>query len=101
MAKFYFLMVLLVVLIQPVRADVLVLVHGYMADARSWDVSGVNQVLALPVPVGVNLVIDLGIFGLAYILIWLALPGGRAATELILGFVRDLRPGSGTTPDTE
>jgi pimeloyl-ACP methyl ester carboxylesterase len=36
----------LLMLLQPVRADVLVLVHGYMADARSWEVSGVNPVLA-------------------------------------------------------
>ncbi len=46
MTRFTCLIGLLAVLIQPVRADVLVLVHGYMADARSWDLSGVNQVLA-------------------------------------------------------
>lgn len=41
-----FLMGFLVLLMQPVRADVLVLVHGYMSAASAWDVSGVNQVLA-------------------------------------------------------
>jgi len=46
MARFSFLMGLLVLLVQPVRADVLVLVHGYMSDARTWDISGVTQVLA-------------------------------------------------------
>ena len=46
MAKFSLLIGLLALLVQPVRADVLVLVHGYMADASSWDVNGVNQVLA-------------------------------------------------------
>jgi triacylglycerol lipase len=46
MTKIIFLIGLLAMLMQPVRADVVVLVHGYMADARSWDVSGVNQALA-------------------------------------------------------
>ncbi len=46
MARFHFLIGLLVLLVQPVRADVLVLVHGYMSDASSWDANGVNQVLA-------------------------------------------------------
>lgn len=46
MKKFAFLVGLLAMLVQPVRADVLVLVHGYMADARTWDTSGVNAVLA-------------------------------------------------------
>ena len=31
---------------QPVRADVLVLVHGYMSDSRTWEVHGVLPVLA-------------------------------------------------------
>jgi len=30
----------------PLRADVLVLVHGYLGSARSWDESGVTAVLA-------------------------------------------------------
>lgn len=47
MTRFSVLVGLLALLMQPVRADVLVLVHGYMADARSWDVSGVNQALAV------------------------------------------------------
>ena len=41
-----FLIGLLALLAQTVQADVLVLVHGYMADARSWEASGVNRVLA-------------------------------------------------------
>jgi pimeloyl-ACP methyl ester carboxylesterase len=40
------LWVLLAVLVQPVRADVLVLVHGYMSDASTWEANGVTQVLA-------------------------------------------------------
>jgi len=47
MPKYAFLIGLLAVLVQPVRADVLVLVHGYMADARTWDISRVSQVLAV------------------------------------------------------
>lgn len=46
MKRFAFLIGLLVMLVQPAYADILVLVHGYMADARSWDGSGVNPVLA-------------------------------------------------------
>jgi pimeloyl-ACP methyl ester carboxylesterase len=46
MKKFSLLLGLLLLWMQPVRADVLVLVHGYMADARTWDASGINQVLA-------------------------------------------------------
>ena len=46
MKKFSILIGLLAALVQPVRADILVLVHGYMADAGTWDVSGVTQVLA-------------------------------------------------------
>ena len=46
MEKISFLISILMLLVQPVRADVLVLVHGYMANASSWDVNGVNQVLA-------------------------------------------------------
>jgi pimeloyl-ACP methyl ester carboxylesterase len=37
---------LLIVFVQPVRADVLVLVHGYMSDASTWEANGVTQVLA-------------------------------------------------------
>ncbi len=46
MKRFSFLAVVLLVLMQPVKADVLVLVHGYMADSRSWDASGVTATLA-------------------------------------------------------
>lgn len=46
MRKFSILIGLLAALVQPVRADILVLVHGYMADAGTWDVNGVTQVLA-------------------------------------------------------
>jgi triacylglycerol lipase len=46
MARFSVLIGLLALLAQPARADVLVLVHGYMSDAGSWDVNGVTQVLA-------------------------------------------------------
>lgn len=46
MARWSVLLGLLVALVQPLRADVLVLVHGYMSDARTWEISGVTQVLA-------------------------------------------------------
>ena len=46
MARLYLLIGLLALLVQTVRADVLVLVHGYMSDASSWDANGVVQVLA-------------------------------------------------------
>jgi pimeloyl-ACP methyl ester carboxylesterase len=46
MARWSVLLGLLVVLVQPLRADVLVLVHGYMSDARTWEISGVTRVLA-------------------------------------------------------
>jgi pimeloyl-ACP methyl ester carboxylesterase len=46
MAKLSYLIGLLVLLAQPARSDVLLLVHGYMSDAGSWDVNGVTQVLA-------------------------------------------------------
>lgn len=46
MTRFSVLLALLATLIQPVRADVLVLVHGYMSDARTWDANGVTQTLA-------------------------------------------------------
>jgi pimeloyl-ACP methyl ester carboxylesterase len=35
------------VLVQPVRADVLVMVHGYMSDASTWEANGVTQALAV------------------------------------------------------
>lgn len=38
---------LLFSLVQTVHADVLVLIHGYMADARSWGASGVIPALAV------------------------------------------------------
>jgi pimeloyl-ACP methyl ester carboxylesterase len=41
-----FLAILLSAMLQPAQADVLVLVHGYMSDARTWDFSGVTPVLA-------------------------------------------------------
>lgn len=67
MTKISFLMGLLAVLMQPVRADVVVLVHGYMADARSWDVSGINQALAANgwQPAGVLTPAPYGILGSA------------------------------------
>jgi triacylglycerol lipase len=46
MRRFAFLLGLLAVLLQPARADVLVLVHGYMSDSSTWDINGVTQVLA-------------------------------------------------------
>ncbi|TCK18962.1 PGAP1-like protein [Thiogranum longum] len=46
MKQLSFLTALLLTLVQPVQADVLVLVHGYMADARSWEASGVTATLA-------------------------------------------------------
>ena len=39
------LMLAMVLATFPVRADVLVLVHGYLSGARSWDESGVTTVL--------------------------------------------------------
>lgn len=39
------LLVLLVSAISPIRADVLVLVHGYMGSALSWETSGINALL--------------------------------------------------------
>jgi len=64
MKKIFFLAGLLLTLVQPVRADVAVLVHGYMSDARTWDASGVNQVLAGNgwQPVGVLTATPTGIF---------------------------------------
>lgn len=46
MRRFSVFLGLLAVLVQPVRADVLVLVHGYMSDALTWEAHGVTQVLA-------------------------------------------------------
>jgi len=46
MRRSHFLAWVLVLLAQPVRADLLVLVHGYMADAGTWEVHGVMPVLA-------------------------------------------------------
>lgn len=46
MAIRVYLLGLLVLLSQPLRADVLVLVHGYMSDARTWDINGVTRTLA-------------------------------------------------------
>mgnify|MGYP001813017966 CR=1 FL=1 len=39
------LLFLACLLAAPARADVIVLVHGYLGDARSWDASGVTAVL--------------------------------------------------------
>lgn len=58
---------------------------------------GINRVFAPPLPVVVNLVIDLGIFCAAYIVMWLVLPGGPAAIRLVLNFAKDIRPSSGTS----
>jgi triacylglycerol lipase len=46
MQRMFALCALLAVLVQPVRADVLLLVHGYMSDASTWDANGVTPVLA-------------------------------------------------------
>ncbi|MGW8309770.1 MAG: esterase/lipase family protein [Thiogranum sp.] len=46
MSRIQLLWALLAVFVQPVRADVLVLVHGYMSDASTWEANGVTQVLA-------------------------------------------------------
>jgi pimeloyl-ACP methyl ester carboxylesterase len=37
--------VLAMLIVQPALADVLVLVHGYASDARTWEQSGVNDAL--------------------------------------------------------
>ncbi|HHH43701.1 MAG TPA: alpha/beta fold hydrolase [Gammaproteobacteria bacterium] len=39
------LAVLTLLLVRPLYADVLVLVHGYATDARTWELSGVNDAL--------------------------------------------------------
>jgi len=39
------LSLLVLLLVRPVLADVLVLVHGYATDARTWEQSGVNDAL--------------------------------------------------------
>lgn len=46
MKKLSFLLGLVLLFVQPLRADVLVLVHGYMSDARTWEAHGVLPVLA-------------------------------------------------------
>lgn len=45
MTKRVSLLVGLLLLMQPVRGDVLVLVHGYASDAGTWERSGVNSEL--------------------------------------------------------
>jgi pimeloyl-ACP methyl ester carboxylesterase len=42
--RYVFLLILLS-LAAPVRADILLLVHGYLGNAGSWEVSGINSVL--------------------------------------------------------
>lgn len=44
-AMFTRLLILGCLLAAPVRADVVVLVHGYLGDARSWDASGITAVM--------------------------------------------------------
>ena len=39
------LMLALGMLTQPARADVIVLIHGYLGDAHSWDESGITSIL--------------------------------------------------------
>ncbi len=39
------LALLLLAMVSPAKADVLILVHGYAADARSWEFSGINRLL--------------------------------------------------------
>lgn len=39
------LLILGCLLVAPVRADIVVLVHGYLGDARSWDASGITAVM--------------------------------------------------------
>ncbi|VAW77611.1 hypothetical protein MNBD_GAMMA13-1832 [hydrothermal vent metagenome] len=46
MRKLSFLLGFMLLFVQPLRADVLVLVHGYVSDARTWVVHGVLPVLA-------------------------------------------------------
>ena len=45
MKLFAFLFIVAGLLGQPARADVLVLVHGYLSGPQSWDTSGVTAVL--------------------------------------------------------
>jgi len=46
MKKLFLWLGIVALFAQPVRADVLVLVHGYMSDARTWEIHGVLPVLA-------------------------------------------------------
>ncbi len=46
MKRLFLLLGLVTLFAQSARADVLVLVHGYMSDARTWEVHGVLPVLA-------------------------------------------------------
>lgn len=50
-----------------------------------------NKAAHISAPTAVNLMIDLGIFGLAYIVIWIGLPGGRLAASRIADFAREFR----------
>ena len=45
MKRLFLLLGLIALFAQPLRADVLVLVHGYMSDSRTWEVHGVLPVL--------------------------------------------------------
>jgi O-antigen/teichoic acid export membrane protein len=58
---------------------------------------GVNRAVELGVPALLNLIIDLGIFGLAYIVIWVAMPGGRKSLGEVMAIARDIRP-AGDSP---
>jgi pimeloyl-ACP methyl ester carboxylesterase len=46
MKRLFLLLGLIALFAPPLRADVLVLVHGYMSDSRTWEVHGVLPVLA-------------------------------------------------------
>jgi O-antigen/teichoic acid export membrane protein len=56
---------------------------------------GVDNAVAYNLPAVASLMINLGVFGLAYIVIWVALPGGRKALADIVAIARDLRPTGG------
>ncbi len=46
MKRIQLLISLLLFLSAPVRADVMLLIHGYLGDANSWEKSGINDELA-------------------------------------------------------
>jgi O-antigen/teichoic acid export membrane protein len=55
----------------------------------------VSRVFAFELPVAVSLSLDFVIYGIFYILIWIALPRGRRSVRDIVAIVRELKLGRG------